>query len=456
MSQAHSQTPENSRPSLKVIPPKGVAPTNSPEESPASQSLPSPALRWLVIGGLLTGLGVISLMEIPNSVRGDITVASTPNSRSVVYMKIPGTVNKILVEPNQVVQAGEAVVEIQSDELNKEIADVDLRLKEAELTLETAKEKIEPLRAELNMAQVVEVAKGEKVKVLAQEVNQLHSQNPLPQIRILRQEIEGLIADKNGIEANLKLISEEVEKLAAVTQEGGIAVKELNRSLMEKNNLERLYKEKENQIKVKQQQIAAIALEKQKELDQAISEADQAKAATQKTFEQIQEANAEVKNRQQVVKQLQNELVRVKQKQENLILKTSQAGVVITEKLDKLQNQHLNVGELILEVVDVQQLTAHVKLVQEDKPLVAVGDRVILYPRNPEMEPYHAEVAKIDSVVKTDETGKPFITVQVAVENRGLELKPGETGYAQIQVKKMPIYQKVARELRKLFPRGKW
>lgn len=450
----------NSRPPLKVVPPqlKNVE-SSQPISTPSTQPQPQnklPIIRGVMMSGLLVSLGFISLINVPHAVPGTVSVDSTPKSRGTVYMQLSGTIKRVLVEPNSLVKVGQPIVEIESDELKKEIEDIELKLAESKVAVAQAKESIEPLKAELNMAQVDELATRQKAEQIQDELEQIDRGNSPPRIRMIESEIAGLYADSENLQESLNIVNKTASRYENAIQEGAIAVAKRDEFELEHNSLKRQSENIQHQIRTKQEQIQAVRLDMEKDLSQQLALVEQKAATTQKALEQIQEAAAEVTNRTQLVEQLTTNLERIKAKQQHLVLVAETSGIVITDELDKLQSQKLNAGTKILDIVDDQQLTAIVQIAQEDKPLVKLDAGVTFYPQNPDLEPYSAKVQRIDPVVTTDETGKPFVNVYIAVNNSDRGLKPGETGYAHITSEPMPIYQKAGRELRKLFPRGKW
>uniref|UniRef100_A0ACD5GS88 Uncharacterized protein n=1 Tax=Desertifilum tharense IPPAS B-1220 TaxID=1781255 RepID=A0ACD5GS88_9CYAN len=100
--------PNNFRPPLKVVPPQPKTPepptTATPQSSP---QFTFPWRRYLMMGGLFCGLGLVSLVNVGNSVPGSVEVDSTPKSRDTVYMQIPGIIKQVLVEPNALVKFGD-------------------------------------------------------------------------------------------------------------------------------------------------------------------------------------------------------------------------------------------------------------------------------------------------------------------------------------------------------------
>lgn len=449
--------PNNFRPPLKVVPPQPKTPEPSTTATPqSSPQFTFPWRRYLMMGGLFCGLGLVSLVNVGNSVPGSVEVDSTPKSRDTVYMQIPGIIKQVLVEPNALVKFGDPLVKIESDELTKEIEELELRIAEAQTGVSRIQESLEPLKAELNIAKLDELATRQKAETLQAELHQITSSNPPPRILMIESEIAGLQTEKAKLTESLEVVQDKFSRLEVVVNAGAAAVNQLDQPLLERQSLERQMSNAESQIRTKNAQIQAIRLEMEKDLSYQLALVEQKAAATQKALERIQETTQEVTNRTLLAEQLRENLQRVKAKQQHLLLTAKTSGVVITNELDKLQSQKLNPGTKILEIVDDQQLTAIVQIDQEDKPLVQLGADVRFFPRDLTLEPYIAKVERIDPIVRTNATGKPYVNVYINVENRDRGLKPGETGFAKIISEPMPIYQKTARELRKLFPRGKW
>ena len=461
-----ANNPSNSpnRPNLKVVPPTSepklpaVAPDRPTPETvnPPKSNGSFPFVPLLTITAIIVGFGLVSQIEMPHSVPGEVVVDSTPKARQSVYMQIPGTIKRILVEQNQPVKYGQPIAELDSDDLEKEIEEAEMKLTEAKLAVASAKENLDSLHSTLNKAAVEEETARQIAQRQQQEISEMNRGNLPPRISILSSQIEGIQRDMVGIQQNLAIQDGRISKVEPLVKEGALSRFKLDDLQLEKNNLLNQMQSKQNQIDPLLNQIADIKLNMQKELEQYQAEVMQKQAATAEVSSKIKEAAAEVKNRHQLVEQLQADLKRVKDKRKYLILTAATTGIAIRDDLDKLQNKKLSPGDVILDIVDVQQLTAKVQIAQEDKPLVKTGAIVNFYPRDPQLSPYTAKVERIDQVVKVDPSGKPIVTVYISLKNDDLRLKPGETGYAQIEAEPMRIGERVYREVRKLFPRGKW
>lgn len=461
-----ANNPSNSpnRPNLKVVPPTSepklpaVAPNRSTPETvtPPKSNGSFPFVPLLTLTAILVGLGLVSQIEVPHSVPGEVVVDSTPKARQSVYMQIPGTIKRILVEQNQPVKYGQPIAELDSDELEKEIEEAQIKLAEAKLAVASARENLESLRSTLNKAAIEEEAVRQTSARQQEEITEMNRGNLPPRISILSSQIEGIRRDIAGLQGNLAIQDGRISKIEPLVKEGALSKFKLDDLQIERNNLLNQIQSKQNQINPLLNQIADVKLNMQKELAQYQAELMQKQAATAEVSSRIKQAAAEVKNRQQLVEQLQGDLQRVKDKRKYLILTADTTGIAIKDDLDKLQNKKMSAGEVVLDIVDVEQLTAKVQIAQEDKPLVKTGASVKFYPRDPQLNPYTAKVERIDQVVKVDPAGKPMVNVYISLKNDDLRLKPGETGYAQIEAESMQIGERVYREIRKLFPRGKW
>ncbi|NES98460.1 MAG: biotin/lipoyl-binding protein, partial [Desertifilum sp. SIO1I2] len=227
--------PNNLRPPLKVVPPQPKTP--EPSTAATSQSSPQftfPLRRYLMMGGLLCGLGLVSLVNISNSVPGTVEVDSTPKSRDTVYMQIPGIIKQVLVEPNSFVKLGDPLVKIESDELTGEIEELELRIAEAQANVSRIQESIEPLKAELNIAKLDELATRQKAETLQAELHQITSGNPPPRILMIESEIAGLQTEKTQLAESLEVVQDKFNRLEVAVNAGAAAVNQLDQPLLEK------------------------------------------------------------------------------------------------------------------------------------------------------------------------------------------------------------------------------
>jgi multidrug resistance efflux pump len=219
------------------------------------------------------------------------------------------------------------------------------------------------------------------------------------------------------------------------------------------NYLENQQQQRDNIIAAKAEEIAEFQRLLEDEIADKEYELEQKRAARQSLQKEVEATAAAMMDKKQLVEQSLAEIERLEKEQQGLILKATTSGTVVSSDLDLLNNRNLKAGDEILSIVDLQQLTASVKVSQEDIDLVEPQMPVEFKPRDADIGSYSAKVLDIPSVVKLDESGQnPVLTVTIGIDNQSDRLRPGLEGYAHIKTEEMRIYQKITREFLKLFP----
>ena len=455
--QLHLQVvPPTNRPDSNPAPP---AQASKPDKEPpvAPESGTPPYQRWLIMSGLGLGLGAISFIAIPNHVQGSVEVESTAGARDFVYMQISGTIQELLVQANATVEPNQPVARLNSDELEQEIAEAKIAQEQARSILEAKQQQLPMAQARLNEALVTETASRQQTERLQREFAQTAGGTPPPQIRELENEITGIKSEIVGLKDNLQIVESTISDYQAAVPDGAIARNVLRDAERQQATLQSTIATKESQVRAKVEQIATIQKNLQEELEQLQSEVSRKVAARQSAQQEVEAVAADIQTQRRLEETLGEEFKRQQDKQQHLMLRAKQGGTVITDSLDQLRAKKLQAGDPVLEVVNLKQLTANVKIRQEDSDLVQKGALVKFRPREAGIRDYTATVQAIAPVVQLDESRqKRMLTVRILIDNDDNRLRPGVTGDARIETESIPIYQKLQREFLKLVPIGKF
>ncbi|NEO26847.1 MAG: HlyD family efflux transporter periplasmic adaptor subunit [Kamptonema sp. SIO4C4] len=451
MTQQQTQT----TPRLKVVPPttenkqspqvnnnqpqdQPNPPTEKPPEEQDNQS-GFPYGRWLIVGGILVGLGAISLIPVPTAVRGEAQAQLTPEQRDVQHMPETGIVSEIYVQPDQEVDAGQPLAMIEPQQLEDEISDWQLRIEERLANIEAANQKTLVSRAEIERLQMQKSHLLQRIEELQQEVN---APSSLPRVQ---QKVQEIASYQRQLQ-DVRNIVDKPEFQEAVN-EGAIAQ---NRAREYRNSANDL----QARIATAQEEIEAIKQRKQEELQQQQDRLNELLASERVAEQKLVESQASVQNQMPLIEQMQGEMAKRQQRQsENQMLKAEQDGIVVTPDLYKLEGQLFQQGEVVLEIADPQRLFAKIRIRQEDSDLVHEGTKVTLKPREPGLPTFDVTVNEIQEKMETDEQlGKSFLIAIANIEQHHPGLKPNAKLYAKIQTPhKIPLYERLRREFVNLF-----
>ncbi|MEB3826243.1 HlyD family efflux transporter periplasmic adaptor subunit [Phormidium sp. CCY1219] len=510
---AKAPAPEPKSPPVAPIP-EPVAP--SPAQAPAAQApaKPKPYGKWFLTLLLLAGVGAIARMPITNYVTGEGEITSRVNAREQITMPIAGKVT-LQVESNEQVNAGEVVAEISSPEIDNQIAAAESTLQQAESALSAANKRLTIAQTELENAKEGEAIARDRAAKKQAEIDSIISGEKQPKIRQIEREIDGIKSEIAGIrnvisgfeseitgiqsematidseklalQEQLSLVEKDLTEYLKLAEEGALARngKELRDLQMQKVQFQSQIQQQDHQLEVKRQQIRQKESEirqhknlidqkyqligaKSEQINDVKKQMEEMRderendiqphvAARRSAKKEVEAAEAAIASEMERVTQAQGEISRLQNRERELILNAETTGTVLTEKIDLMNKNTLQVGDIILEIADLGQLTGAIKVPQEEVNLVKKGQSVIFKTSDPYSPKYKAKVQDISSRIQAKEAGtNPMLTVTILIDNRNNILRPGMEGFAHIETGEMRIYQKVQHELNKLFEFDKY
>jgi multidrug resistance efflux pump len=391
------------------------------------------------LGVATIGLVLISFIPTPYEVGGPVELDAREGAREFIRTPVPGIVTKIFVEPGARVNKGDTVAQLSSLELDTEIAEISKELAEARQNLEAARK--QQTRAQANLTQTIA-----QKQVVGQKADRLRDRTAMLAQGTLTPEIQELEVQRLQLAGRLEEANVDVEKYQRLYTAGAIAEERLKEVRIERDNFQ-------SQLDAK---IAAIAAAKQSLQDSATDM--QAEASSQDTALQaarmIRLAEDQMAAQQDAVTNLGTRLKQLETLRQNLTLKASLTGTVLTSDLDVKKMQELKPGEeFLLQIADLSKLTATVRVREEDLEFFNVGDAVTFRPRQDKLRTYNAQVNAILPKLNPDESQqKHEAWVRIVVDNSDGKLRPSSTGYAKIWSEWIPLYERLGRELLRLWP----
>jgi multidrug resistance efflux pump len=495
------------------IPPTVPASPTPEVVSPAKAPAASPFYKKVLMLLFLLGGGVaIAQIPIANHVTGAGTITSRSYERHHVTTSVAGTVN-LKVKSNGLVTEGDIVAEVYSAEIEQQIASAEQSLQQAISALDDAKSRakmgemqllkakqdvaIARSRAEKEQAEFAAIISGNnspQIRQLEAEINSIESEiagainNQLgieEQITGIHHEIAALEVDSTSYQENLQILQSEIQQYQEILMEGALAQNEFNKSQKEENLLKAQINQQISQIEVKRQQIRQYESEirqrenlieqkqglitaKYAQIEELKNQAEELRDERANELEQqlvlqraveteVESAVLQIKNESERVAQAEVELARLRDRQQDLILKSKITGTVVTPDLDLVDQAPVQMGQELMEIVNLSQLTATVEVSQEDGNLVQPNQFVIFKVRDPYSPSYRARVQDILPKIVLDQSGSnPMLTLTILIDNHDQSLRPGSEGFAHIETGQMRIYQKAQHELNKLFNLDKY
>ncbi|WP_199247192.1 HlyD family secretion protein [[Phormidium] sp. ETS-05] len=495
-------------------PPAQKTPT-TPEPTKSSPA-PKADGKWFIMALMVVGVGAIAAMPFTNYVRGEAEITDQEGARERITIPISGMV-KIKVKTNQVVAARDVVAEVTSAEIENQIADAERQRQQAVASLAAAEnylpiaekqleeaetaEAIARSRADKQQQEIQAIISGEnlpkirelerEIEIIEQEIASIHN-NDIRRIQIeivsIQKEIEGIEINTSRLSEQLKEVEKRLSKLQGLAADGLFPsedprILELNNqktsltSQIEQQTIsqipvkrqeilakeseirqsESLIEQKYQLIAAKREQIQEVEKQVRDLSDERENDIEQQVAARRRAEEELEAARGKVESEKQLLTEAEGELQRLETRMKtDLILRTPVGGTVLTQNLDLLNNTTIQAGQEILRIADLRQLPAEVKIAQEDANLINTGQIAIFKLRGSSSSEYQAIVQEKTSVIDTDESGRPRLTVKISIKNQENQLLPGTAGYVHIATGEMRVYQKVWLEVNKVLNLGKY
>lgn len=476
-SQPHTKNSLNNATSpLRVVPPPPTAepaPAPNPPETRVGVSPPKetdktknnstsfPYKHLFGIGIIVIGLGLISQIPVANSVNAEAQLEPEPESHQIVYTEVSGTLTELLVQPNQKVQANQAIAIISTEDMDVDIAQSQAEFDEAMSNYKTRTLQLNTLSAKVNEISVEESLITQQIQELQQELSYL------PEVEKLNQEIAALQSTITGVRSQiagktetLARTQERISRYQDLVTQGVLALNILedmqdreSNLITEISTLESEIDQLEQQIAAKQAEIKIVTNRKQAELVDLQNELNTLVASRKTATVEFSAARKGITSQEPFLNTLKTELERRQNTQQtHQILKAKQTGFIITPDFHKLLGRKMPAGEPILEIADLSHLVAIIEVPQTDSDIVKDGAKVTFRPLEPGLPSYTTQLEEIEPVMQPDPTQqKQLLKVRALINNSEQRLIPGAKVYASIESEKMPLYQKVQRELMKLF-----
>jgi putative peptide zinc metalloprotease protein len=447
-------TQPDNRPSLKVTSPTLKSATATQKETNATSWKPN-----IIIGLIVIGLGIISLLPVPDKVSGIAVVEPMPYQYQSVSVPEQATVEKIYVRNNQLVRRGDKLVTFSQRELTRTLQDIESKLRESQSRRDTASQLKLLAVSKLNKATINEESSRQNVSRLQQKMAQMVTgDNSLvlqlkTQQDIKRQQIFELRSNLNKADNQIQLGQKAADAQA-------ISSKQWDELTQKKINIQTQISTATMEIQGIDAQIAQAKERIQEELlNQRLPEANDKIKEVEVASQEVKAAEAQIQQLQGLVGYWQAEQKKLRNQQNNLTLFAERDGIVNATGLENNEHRKVPEGQELLKIVDLKYLSATVEVSPEEAQRVKIGLPVTFRP-DADFQGYEAKVREIPPTVVSSASNQtqqpPRVKVRILFDkpNQGLIL--GATGNAHIQVSQIRVYQHLQREFLKLFNPGRF
>lgn len=376
----------------------------SPPASSASPALPSPVAThrpWLITGTIALALLGVGFIPTSYEVGGPVTLRAKSGNLRTLSTPIAGVIDSLSpgVQAGSRVRQGQAIAQIRSRDLEREIAQTQQAIAEAQQQLEEQQRRQVRATAEVQNAIAQNIALQQQVK-LANQLAQAAVPSQMQEITANMHKQQVLLAS-----ANAKL-----QRYDGLVQQGALPRQKWEEVRDERNRIA-------GEMEVSQRSLATTQ-------QKLIQDADsvQIQIGRQETIIAAQRDAAQVEQHTQAmgdrIANLNQRLQQLERDRRSLTLRAPIDGVIITEGFDLKVGKELKPDQDLLEIVNVREgLVGSVEIDEQDSKAVQVGKNVRFRLSNDKLKGFDARVEQVIPNVKTDQTGqKHTLSILISVK----------------------------------------
>jgi multidrug resistance efflux pump len=389
---------------------------------PAAFRLGPDQIAWMrrpAVRGVLAAiaLAIVLLGRLELKVSGEFTVLPVRNAD--VHATVEGTIEQVLVQEGDRVREGDLLVRLSERDYRAEIDKVaaEIAQKQAALNMLRAgprQEEVGLTRDETRTARTL----YEHARKRLEEADRIHGTR-LSKAR----------ATVGAAEERLQYARSDLTRTRSLFEQGLISRKQFDES--------------EQEVALREKELEVARAELQTVSADTLAEVRQDLAVTEK---HIQEADGKLKlllagSRPEAIEATEAEVARLETQRRYLAdqlrltsIVSPVAGVVTTPRLIEKIGEHVNKGDLILKVYEMDTITPEVAVPEKDIADVKPGQKVVLKARAYPGQSFTGRVRAIAPAGAVDDTGLARKVFRVAIEMDGPSdvLKPEMTGNAKI------------------------
>jgi len=447
-----SPRPNHDKSPFRVVPPRPAAPMTPPASGhpepepktaapPVAQAPQSPTvsrrlpLKSLLIAG---GLMLAGFIRVPYQVGGQVTLELTEGQRQIVRAPVPAIIEEFYVNTDDEVTVGQPLVRLSSRDLENEIATVEERIAAAQTQFHAAQWEQAQAAARLTEAQAQAQAGQLRADRLQTRLDDL-AQGVLPP------EVQALVVERDRLQGQLAEARTEWERYQYLEGHGAVSLADMELRAQRYRNVDRDLQAQEAEIRLARQRLADTTADEWSQVN--------LQQASVTAAHQLAQATERVESHQHTITVLAQRRQQLQQQSAALELPSTQAGTVLDPDLDLRIGEAVTPNEPLLQIADLNQLTAKVEVKQEDEDFVELGATVTFRPDSDKLTAYDATVVQAISNMATDQTQQRRVAVfRVIIDNSEGDLMPNSSGYAKISSQSMPLYRRIGREVIKLWP----
>ena len=389
---------------------------------------------------LLFILVVVLFIPFPYTPGGEIQLL--PPQQQKIQAPISGKIVKVFFPggDGKFIAAGRVVAQMLSTEIQTEV----LTLKEQ---IQRQQAEIEKKQANLN--KLLSLPRKEEVNLaqLKIEVAREEAQISRRQIEVAQQEVITVQNQLQAAQITAEFSAKEVERLEILHNEGAFSLQRVEDARRQAATDRIAVLEITNNIAIKQKNVQTAQqsfIARQKDVQEA--QANLQLVLSGAPAEDIEAARQEVAVVEAELRKLQQQLNHAEQQQQSTNLFMPFDGYLVDSYLNQKIGSYLNVGDTFAQVQDDSNLLVEIEIPEYDAGEIPVGAtaqvKLVSYPQKPIV----GNVVAIEPTSSEELYGIVF-KVLVEVEDSGLNLRPGMSGYGKVYLGKKPLFALLSRPL---------
>jgi len=428
----------------------------------------NPRKKKLIKLGLLFGLGVILSLPLPYRPGGELKLLQAQQQQ--IQAPVSGKIVQVFFNggDGKLIKAGTVVAKMLSTEIDNNIVKLEEKIKEQKANIEKQQANLNKLvtgasQEEIELAKSQVRIEEEKVNLALREVAVIQPEVSAAKVARERAVAEVEIAKQQleTAQVSAKYSESEVLRLEELYHQGGIGLRQLEEARKKAETDKIQIQERQNNLTVKQvnvtemeQKLAGAEKQVEKMQQNVITmgkSLDQAQANLQLVLsgsreEDIAAATQQIEAEKAVLRGLEQELNYTLELQKGTELVMPFDGYLVDSYLNQKMGSYLNLGDDFATVQEDSKLIVEMELPEYDAGEINLGAtakvKLLAYPHKSVL----GTVISVEPATREEVYGR-VVNVLIELEDTGMNLKPGMSGYGKIDVGKKAIALLLTRPL---------
>jgi multidrug resistance efflux pump len=393
--------------------------------TPKKLAVMRPHVKW-IIPIVVMALLLFGRLEL--RISGEFNVL--PGHNSDVRAAVEGIIEEVYVNEGDWIEKGKLLARLSDRDYQAELAKLEAEINEKRATLKMLQAGPRPEEIELAKKEV-ETAGTRHMHSRQQyeEAKRIHA------TRLARSETATKTAEER-----LQYAGKDLDRLQGLFQIGIASRKQLEDS--------------QESARMREKELEIARVEWQLVSEDNLADLQKELAVAQK---QVEEAEGRLRvlragSRTEAIEAMEAEIVRLESQQRYVMAQLRQvhvmspaSGVVTTPKPKEKVGQHVEQGDLIVEVFELQKVRPEVAISEKEIADVRVGQPVVLKARAYPEKSFSGRVAAIAPIAQVDALQRKTVRVTIDMDEPTDLLKPEMTGNAKVFCGKRRIFELLTR-----------